>query len=332
MSLDDAIKKAVGVNTQKQLVTGDVGDFIPVEYAEEFIDLIREKNYCRQIFRSINMPSQKFEIPKITADASVYYVSSEATAPAAQSKPTFAGTGTVELSAKKLMAYVDIASEVEEDSKIAMLPLIKESFAEGMAAAEEAAMIQGNDAWAWTNAEDSRRAFDGIIHLGTVTAVNAAAHGQDLIKAIELARYGLGKNGRNVRDLILLVNTFTASLLRRLTQVLTIDKYGPKATILAGELGMIMGIKIIESPYVPEDPTDKDTVEDFATNGVATKGLAVLMRRDAVLIGDRRKVKFDQDKIVEKDAVRVVISERLDFVALRADAICNITELTNSKG
>lgn len=329
MALDDAIKKAIGVDVEKGLESGQIGDFLPIEYAEEFIDLIREKNYCRGLFRSINMPAQKFEIPKITADASVYYVSSEVTAPAAQSKPTFAGTGTVELSAKKLMAYVDIASEVEEDSKVAMLPLIKESFAEGMASAEEAAMIQGNTAFVWTNAEDPRKAFDGVVFLAGKTVVGDNG---DLIKTVESARYALGKHGRNVRDLILIVNPYTASLLRRLDQVLTIEKYGPKATILAGELGQIMGIKIIESPYIPEDPTDKDTVEDFATNGLATKGVAILMRKDAVLIGDRRKVKFDQDKIVEKDAVRVVISERLDFVALRAEAICSITALTNSKG
>ena len=56
MSLDSAIKKAIGVkvdvDVEKQLVSGDLGDFIPKEYADEFINLVREKNWCIKNFRT----------------------------------------------------------------------------------------------------------------------------------------------------------------------------------------------------------------------------------------------------------------------------------------
>lgn len=332
--LDDAIKKAIGVTKiEKALDSSEIGDFLPIEYATEFVDLVREENYCRGLFPEIVMPSQKFEIPKITGDADVYYVSSEATAPSSQSKPTFGGTGTIELSAKKLMAYLDIANEVEEDSKVAMLPLIKRSFAEGMAVAEEKAMIQGKIVS--YGSEDARDAFKGILKIaidGGATAVDAVTETQDLIKIVEKARYNLGKYGRDTKKLVLVVNPFTGSLLRQLSQVLTLEKYGSGATILSGELGKVMGITIIESAYMPEDATSKATIDTFVASGSATKGEAILMRKDAVLIGDRRKVKFDSDKIVEKDAKRIVISERIDFTAVHATAICQITKLTNSKG
>lgn len=63
----------------------------------------------------------------------------------------------------------------------------------------------------------------------------------------------------------------------------------------------------------------------------ADKGVAILMRKDAVLIGDRRKVKFESDKIIEADALRVVISERIDFKqTLGVRSIVRIEKLENS--
>lgn len=330
-NLDDAIMKAVGVKVEKadteDLLTSEIGNFLPVEYANEFIALIRERNHMRDLVRTVNMTTQTLKIPRIDGDANVYYVGTEATAPS-KSDLSNQFAGQVELNAKKLMAYSDIANEVDEDSKIAMLPLIKEAFAEGMAAAEEIAMVQGNTAFAWTNAADVRKAMTGVVYQNGVSQVG---DNNDLIATVEAARYKLGRYGRDVKALVLMVNPFTAGILRQEEAVLTVDKYGPNATIHKGELGKIMGIAIIESAYIPEDATTKDTVEDFATNGVATKAVAMLFRKDSLLLGDRRAVKFDSDKIIETDATRIVISERIAFTVTRAEAICKITDLANSK-
>jgi len=328
--LDDAIKKAVGVGLQKadaeDLLSSEIGNFLPVEYAKEFIELVREKNYCRELFRTITMPTASFEIPRIDADATVYYVSGEATAPAAKSDLTSAFAGKVTLAAKKLMAYTDISNEVEEDSKVAMLPLIKEAFAQGVATAEEKAMIQGDTGLGWANAQDARKAFDGVLKLGAGKTVDYAT---SLLATIEAARIAMGKYGRGVDKLILLVSPYTASKLRQETAVLTVEKYGPNATILKGELGQYMGIKLVESPYIPEELTAL-CMEGGAPQ-VADKGVAVLMRRDAVVIGDRRKVKFESDKIIEADALRVVISERIDLKqTLGVGSIVRIDGLENS--
>lgn len=328
--LDDAIKKAVGIGLKKadaeDLLSSEIGNFLPTEYATEFVALVREKNYCRELFRTITMPTATFEIPRIDSDATVYYVSGEATAPAAKSSLDTAFAGKVTLVAKKLMAYTDISNEVEEDSKVAMLPLIKEAFAQGVATAEEKAMIQGDTALGWANAQDARKAFDGVLKLGAGKTVDYAT---SLLATIEAARIAMGKYGRGVDKLILLVSPYTASKLRQEASVLTVEKYGPNATILKGELGQYMGIKLVESPYIPEELTAL-CMEGGAPQ-VADKGVAVLMRRDAVVIGDRRKVKFESDKIIEADALRVVISERVDLKqTLGVGSIVRIDGLENS--
>jgi len=330
MSLDDILKKVMGITLtpeiEKQLVSGDTGDFIPEEFANEFIDLVREKNWTRELFMTIIMPGATFFIPKITGDASVFFVSTEATQPT-ESKPAFAAAGSVRLDAIKLMGYVQVSNETDEDSRIAMLPIIRNSMAESIARAEEEAIINGQ--FRGFAADDPRSAFKGLLKLAEDATQSIVADNTDLIKTIETARLKLGVHGRSVGNLIFMVNPFTASQLRQLEQVLTIDKYGPNATILSGEVGKVMGITIVESFYIPEDTTDGTTLNAPA---FATLGAALLVNRTSPVIGDRRKVKFDQDKVISTDSIEIAISERIGFTVQYVEALVLVTDLTNTLG
>lgn len=324
MSLDDAIKKAIGVNVEKALVSGDEGDFIPKEYADDFIGLVREKNWCRQLFTSITMTTAVMYIPKVSGDANVYYVSTEATAPAAESKPSFAAAGSVTLTAKKLMAYATISNEADEDAKIAMMPLIKESFASSLAKGEEECMINGQFFGAFSGT-DRRKAFPGLMRLAAL-ASQTVAYATSLIATIESARRKLGVHGRDVKDLVLMVNSYTASALRQLDQVLTIDKYGAGATIHTGEVGKIMGITIVENAYIIQDSTD---IASMYAPTHAALGMALLVNKKYPIIGDRRQVKFDQDKVISTDSIEIAISERIGFTVQHVEGLCEITALPN---
>jgi HK97 family phage major capsid protein len=324
MSLDDAIKKAIGVKFEKALVSGDEGDFIPKEYADEFINIVREKNWCRQLFTSIKMTASVMYIPKVTGDANVYYISTESTAPAVESKPTFAAAGSVALEAKKLMSYATISNEADEDAKIAMMPLIKESFAAAIAKGEEECMINGN-VFAYAGAQDRRKAFNGLVKLAA-DASQDVVYATSLIATIEAARRKLGVHGRDVKDLVLMVNSYTASALRQLDQVLTIDKYGASATILSGEVGKVMGITIVENAYIIQDATN-ETVMYAPAN--ADKGTALLVNKKYPIIGDKRQVKFDQDKVISTDSIEIAISERIGFTVQHVEGLCLITGLAN---
>jgi len=323
MSLDDAIKKAIGVNVEKALVSGDTGDFIPKEYADEFINIVREKNWARQLFMAITMTASTVYIPKVTGDASVYYLSSEATAPT-ESAPSFAAAGSVVLEAKKLMGYIQVSNETDEDSKIAMMPIIKESFAEAIAKAEEEAMIVGKYV-TFAAATDRRNAFEGLLKLAT-DAAQTVSYATSLIATIEAARRKLGVHGRDVKSLVLMVNPYTASALRQIDQVLTIDKYGPSATIHSGEVGKVMGITIVENAYIPLDNSSETVLYAPTT---ADKGVALLVNKKYPIIGDRRQVKFDQDKVVSTDSIEIAISERIGFTVQHVEGLCEIDSLPN---
>lgn len=329
MGLDDVIKKAMGINlepeAQKALISGDTGDFIPEEYANEFIDLVREKNWIRGLFRTINMPSAVFYIPKVTGDASVFYVSTEAQAPN-ESKPAFAAAGSVKLEAIKLMGYVQVSNETDEDSRIAMMPIIKGSMAAAMAKAEEEAFLLGQFDATYA-ANDPRKAFKGLLKIAVDAGQVIAADNSDLIKTIENARLKLAVHGRSVQNLVFMVNPYTGSQLRQLSQVLTVDKYGPGATILKGEVGKVMGITIVEAYYLPEDVTNPAS---FYAPAVADKGVALLVNVESPIIGDRRKIKFDQDKVIVSDSIEIAISERIGFTVQYVEALCVVEGIENS--
>jgi HK97 family phage major capsid protein len=328
--LDEAIKKAMGValtpDMEKALVSGDTGDFIPEEFANEFIALVRERNWTRDLFTVISMPSATFYIPKITSDSSTFYVPTEATAPT-ESKPMYAAAGSVKLEAIKLMGYIQVSNETDEDSRIAMMPIIKDSMASSMAAAEEQVILNGQ--YRTYGATDARSAFKGLLKLAEDAGQTAVANNLDLIKTLETARLKLGVHGRGVGDLVFMVNPFTGSQYRQISQVLTVDKYGAGATILKGEVGKVMGITVVENYYVPEDSTDGTTLNAPVN---AETGNALLVNVKSPLIGDRRKIKFDQDKVIATDSIEIAISERIGFTVRYVEGLCLVTGLTNSVG
>lgn len=332
MTLDDAIAKAIGIDIKKAgtvigsdlLATADEGAFLPKQYADEFIAVVREKNYCRGLFKEVTMTRPTFEIPRVTADVSVYLIGETDPATAiTASEPTVAAP--LSLSAKKLAARTNYSSEVDEDAKLAIVPFLKESMAGAMGNAEEKAIIQGKMTALPVVATDPRQAFTGLIEIARAAGQTVNAAGADISEAlIEAARRGLGLHGRNVRDLVLLVNPYCASILRQLTSVQTVDKYGPNATILNGELGKVMGITIIETQYVPEGD-DPDTP-------TAGQGRAVLVNKNSPIIGDRRKIKFETDKVISSDSRILVCTERVAFGLMYTAAVYEIDNLKTSLG
>lgn len=332
MSLNEAIAKAIGINVKKDVIGSDLipgadeGAFLPKQYADDFIKVIREENYLRGIFREVVMTRPTFEIPRVTADVSVYLIGE--TDPATSitsSEPTIAAP--LSLQAKKLAARTNYSSEVDEDAKLAMVPFLKESMAGAMGTAEEKAFIQGKMAGLPVVVTDPRQAFDGLLRIAQIAGVSQQvdALGADLdVAIIEAARRKLLLHGRNVKSLVLLVTPYQASILRQLDKVVTVDKYGPNATILSGELGKIMGITIVESQNVPEG-NDPDVP-------AAGEGRAILVNKNSPIIGDRRRIKFETDKVITSDSRILVCTERIAFGLMYTAAVVEIDNLKTTLG
>jgi hypothetical protein len=282
--------------------SGNVANpFLPAPLAATFIDIVTENNSFRKVFRPMPMNSRTRTIPKILTGTTVFYQPSEAT----EGEETSFTASTIELVAKKLFAWIEISEETFEDGVTDMYSMIRMLFARGMGIAEEQAFLTGDVDHTPTTAvkasasgntwytKDARMAYDGILTIGRESGTQQTVNGAATVDVFGEGIYRLGLYAKQTAQLISFVNPWTANQLLRDTDLKTVDKYGPKATLLTGEIGEIFNKwKIINSDYIPN-------------------GKAVTTHRDNVVIGDRRRIKFAEDQIVKNDSVIWAISERV---------------------
>lgn len=317
--LNDAIMKALST------AAGAGGDFLPTPLATEFIKYVFDQNFLRQAFTAVPMESKTRDYPKILGGTKVYYQSTEG----GTANNTSINTGTIRLEAKKLMAQMSASEEVIEDAQNDMEMIVKDHFAATLAAAEEEAMIVGDPAHSPTTAveanatpttwytKDHRLTFYGLLSLAgdisgslendTRAANRVNASGADMSTAIaRQAMYNLGKYGRVMQNLILILNPWSANQLMDDPKLVTLEKYGPNATIFTGEFGKLYGkVAVINSAY-------------------CTDGYGVITHKGNPLIGDRRRVKIKQMEWIQDDTRIYVITERLDFTVQYKAALAQI--------
>jgi len=323
-SLQDAMNRIKAVTTSD----GEGGDFIPLPLAREFIKFIFDANWMRQLFRVIPMNAPTRDFPKVLGQTKVYYQNTERGA----ATQTSVATGTVRLTARKFMSQINVSEEILEDAQEDIDLIVRDHFAKQLAAAEEEAMLVGDRAHALTTAtesaanattwfnKDHRLALNGLLTLaqdivGDFDAENRAGNrvngqaGDFSTRLAREAKFNMGKYGRTMSDLILIVNPWSANQLLDDDKLVTVEKYGPKATILTGEFGKLYGrISVVESAYM-------------------TNGHAVLTHRNNGYIGDRRKVRLRTDDEIQTDERLYVITERIDFQTQYQPALVNIYNL-----
>jgi hypothetical protein len=294
--------------------------FLPDPLAATFIDIVTEYNNFRGVFRSMSMASRVRTIPKLLTGTKVYYQPSEATA----GQETTWSAGSIEMVAKKLFAWIEISEETFEDGIIDMRTMIRGLFARGMGEWEEKAFLTGdvghtpvtaNEALGeddydgtWFN-RDARLAYDGLLTIGLEDGVQQAVNGNCTVDVFRQGIYRLGRFGRQQPRLFTFLNPYSANQLLADDDLRTVDKYGPKATVLTGEIGELFNKwKVVQTDYIPE-------------------GYGVTTHRDNVIIGDRRRIKFAEDAIIKNDTVVWAISERVAMEVEYDEAVLVFTGL-----
>jgi hypothetical protein len=104
-----------------------------------------------------------------------------------------------------------------------------------------------------------------------------------------------------------------------LSEVLTIDKYGPSATVLQGQLASYFGMPIVLSRFMS---TDLDTTGKYTGSG-STSGM-LCVARDAYMMFSKRGISVEQDKNIIQGAINIVATERVTFDTLDPDATKNV--------
>jgi len=196
----------------------------------------------------------------------------------------------ITLNAYKVATNEYLNFEEDEDSLIAILPLVRDSMVRRVARTIDRAFLLG--AGAGADPVKGLAAYDAA---STVTLDISAAEKFTVAKAIAL-RKDLGAWGLDPSQIIYIVSTENYYDLLEDTQFQTFDKIGPQATLITGQVGSIANSPVLVS-------AEFDSKADGAAGVVA-------FNTANFVVGNQRGLRFDTQDLVETQRKVLVASLR----------------------
>ncbi len=272
------------------------------------------------LFTRVDMPTNPFEIPLQLGNVS-WYPGVENTA----TTETALTTARQTLTAHELVAEVPWSLTLDEDAVIAMAAEVRSTLVRNAVEVIDDVLLNA-DTTATNNinadgttisAATAGKAhwllgFDGLLHLPLVDNTaqgndHAAAPSADMFNEI---RGKLGKYGVRPSELAYVadVSTYIKSL--AVGEFRTLDKLGPQATLLNGQLAQVDGIPVIVSEQLAQSDADGKVTD----GGANTKGRLLVVNRAQWRLGFRRELMIETTRDIQKRQNIMVVSMRLAFM------------------
>jgi HK97 family phage major capsid protein len=239
-------------------VVGAGDEWVPTIVSSQYIEEFElDRNVASQ-FKQISMPSSPFDIP-VQNSVTVARLQAESCDPADNIAAANFGTSKITLNAKKLVEYMCLPEELNEDSAPQILALTRSEVSEAQARAWESAILNGDDSVTHMDAdvtasEDARKSWKGLRKLALDNSATKDFGGSALTTSnLRDMRTLMGKFGVNERNLVWVVSSKGYQQMLNLPEVTSVEKFGPMATILRGALAALDGIPIVISEYIRDD-------------------------------------------------------------------------------
>ena len=332
--------------------SGYGSQLIGAQYVGDLWEGARTESRVFNLLNTFEMTDPTAYLP-VEADLPEMLWVSESTANNSSAYSTVkTGSNRVAVSARKFVIHQMWSGEMEEDSIIPFVPFLRRQAMLSLAHYADSLVLNGDTTNAATgniNLDDADPAdtkhylaFDGVRHVGLVdnTANQKDAGGAityDMLKQQQtrmIDRTYLMDWGHPTRpeDLVYVAEPATADAIALLDEVITVDKFGANATVLTGQVARIGQHPLITS--IAMSLTEADgKVSNTAGNN--TKGQVVAFNRRGLVVGWRRRVKLETERIPASDQWRMVYSLRLGLGRFTptgaasgiewADVIYNIT-------
>ena len=297
---------------------GAGAELVDTQEARALWDDVNLETAIAPLFHTVQMPSNPFQIPLQLGDVSWY--------PGAQNT---AATGSAPATARQTMTAYELVAEVpwsydlDEDAVIAMMDELRRRMLQNAREVIDDVILNGDATTVNNiNADGATIAagtagkghwllgFDGLLHLplvdNTAQANNHnAAVSADLFNEI---RGKLGKYGVRPSELAYItdVNTFIKAL--SIDSFRTLDKFGPNATLLTGQLGAVEGIPVIVSEQLRLADADGKVTDGGSAND---KGRLLLVNRTQWRVGFKRELTIETVRDAQRRQNVMVVSFRI---------------------
>ncbi|HEX2906031.1 MAG TPA: phage major capsid protein [Phototrophicaceae bacterium] len=308
-------------------LTGYGDEWVPDLWSTQIWQKARLENVILPLFKSVEMPSNPFELPIEGADPTVYYVpettdENQLTLGSGNTIPdSKIGSGKVQLAAKKLALRVGFSAELVEDAIMPVLNIYREQAMRAITDSIDYVLLNGDTETGATGninsdagapAANARYlAFDGLRKVALGNAANKSDAGNaapDLTK-LRTARFKMpARYSARPGDLAWIVDGGTYAKFLAMEQFLTMDKAGSLATAQTGQIGFVDGAPALVSAEL--SLTEADGKVGSGTND---RGTALCVYRPGWFVGYRRRIAVSVDYLPYYDSYQLTATVRLAF-------------------
>ena len=297
---------------EKAPVSDHLGSGMNDSWEEEFstrlFGNIRERLIVEPMFQSINMNAPTMHIP-INPEAGLgQWIDNTLYKDAATSTGTAQNHAISDrtLTAYKLASKEYVGLEEEEDSLVALLPIIRDAVIRRMARSSDKAILLGTGTG--TTNPSTSDPITGLAALASAGSKQLASASQPSIGAsdkvtaatLQGIRRLLGVYGHSPQDIVYVVSHDAYYDLLEDPDFRTVDMVGVKATILTGQVGAVNGSPVV----VSGEFNAKASTETFA----------VAVNKSNFIKGQLRGVMVDRDRDVELQRSVIVATRRMGFL------------------
>ena len=278
---------------------------------------LKRKLVVAPLFRQIAMKTNVLSIPVNPEVGSATWVTAFNPTNATTLNTTSGGTGVshklseVTLNAYKIATKEFVGYEEEEDSLLVLMPMIREAMVRRCAKAIDSALLVG---------DGSTVPISGLANRAGASATaqqNAVATTINLAK-LRALRASLGNYGLDPADVAYIVNNETYYDLMEATEFMTLEKVGPLATVLTGQVGFISGSPVIASGEMPARPATGTAATTAGVSGL-TNVAAIAVYLPNFLMGSQRGLRVDTQELAAEQARVMVASMRVGMAQVSAN-------------
>lgn len=303
---------------RKALNTVDDSEFVPDSFSTSLVEEVRLQRRLPTLFENVDIPRSPLKWP-VEGGIGLPYLVSENVSDTGSKIPTRnPNTADVTFAAKTIGVRVPFSHEFDEDSIVAAEDYVRRQIAKALTDGLETAILNGDSDSTHmdgivTASNDVRRTFNGLRRLARVPSTNTETDLATFNQAgFAAVRRKMGAYGIDPSELICIVGVNTYyEILGNSTNwgdFQTLDKVGPRAIAVTGEVGALYGVPVVVSAYAPETCANAATCDGTGSDGV----MVIANRRAyglATQVGATIETLWDPEALQYK----VIGYQRVDF-------------------
>ncbi|MGH9015576.1 MAG: phage major capsid protein [Acidimicrobiia bacterium] len=283
--------------------------WVPTGIGADLHEKVRAAGKIAPLFARINMPTNPWKWPIEGADATAYRVAEPTGDTETKMTASTPGSLGVTFDAEIFGARALFSRSLEPDSAVAIMPYVRGKIVQAFSDAEEKAILDGDtdgthqDSDVGASTTDTRTAWDGLRKRALANASTDASNAALTVTLIKDLRAKMGKWGLNPGDLAIILSVNSYYDLLGDSNLLTVDKLGPQAVILNGQLGQLFGAPVIVSEHVRENLNASGVHDGITTN----RTYALVVNRQEWAVGQRMALDVEADDSIYRETFQRVL-------------------------